>query len=170
MEKSATNVKDRFCNQMFRSRIGQRRLNQHGFLAGGSMIAPRWSHSPGSGIGQIAHQPRPKSGIATRIRTAHQAIQTKTMPKFRFPTGVPKKPARMAKRKPASITNQARNCGQRFLSRDLTSGKRVSSKRISQFVPWGDSDLRPEWQVLPGWSDRWLARARYSVQPGFCRS
>ena len=56
----ASNRKEIFCIQIFRNARGQRRLSHFGFLSGGASIAPRWSHSPGRGIGQTAHHPRPK--------------------------------------------------------------------------------------------------------------
>src|SRR5512138_1023953 len=80
--KRASNRNDMFCSQIFRNARGQRRFNHLGFLSEGVNTAPRWSHSPGRGIGQSAHQP----------------IQTKTMLKFRLPTDVPTSPATIAKR------------------------------------------------------------------------
>src|SRR5215204_2182851 len=80
--KSARRRNETFCSQMLRNIFGTRRSSHFGFLSGGLKIAPRCSHSPGSGIGQTAHQPRPKKGTATRMRIAHHAIHTKTILKL----------------------------------------------------------------------------------------
>ena len=56
---NARRRKEAFCNHIFRRAFGQRRLSHFGFLSGGVSTAPRWIHSPGRGIGQTAHQPRP---------------------------------------------------------------------------------------------------------------
>src|SRR3970040_1047914 len=80
--KRASRRKEIFCSHMLRRNFGQRKLSHFGFLSGGLNIAPRWSHSPGSGIGQTAHHPRPKNETATRMRIAHHAIHTKTMLKL----------------------------------------------------------------------------------------
>jgi hypothetical protein len=72
----------------------------------------------------MLHQPRPRNGTATNIRIAHQAIQTKTMPKLRLPTDVPNRPEKIANRNPARAMTMTTNCGQRFTSRVLMRGIR----------------------------------------------
>ena len=79
--QTATAEKAPFCNQMLLSRVGHARLNPTPSRVGRSR-APCCSHSPGIGIGQMPHQPRPKNGSATSIMMVHHAIQTSTMPKL----------------------------------------------------------------------------------------
>ena len=64
------------------------------------------------------------------MRIAHQAIQVKTMPKLRLPTGVPMNPLKSASRNPVSMSATRMNCGQRDFRADLRSGERVSSMRV----------------------------------------
>jgi len=125
--KRASRRNATFCSQMLRRDFGQRRLSHFGFLSGGLNTAPRCNQSPGTGMGQIAHQPRPKNGTATRIRIAHHATHTKTTLKLRLPTGVPMSPARMEKIYPTSITVNTASCGYRLLRVFLMKGLRVSS-------------------------------------------
>jgi hypothetical protein len=122
----ATKVKAPFWSQILRRRLGQR-LPKPNPLPVGSRRAPLCSQSPGAGIGQILHQPRPNSGTATNISKAHQAIQTKMIPKFRLPTGVPHNPDAIAKPKPARAVMTSRNCGHRLRRRALRNGIRVRS-------------------------------------------
>jgi len=43
------------------------------------------------------HHNRPPNGTSKTITSAHQTIQTKMMAKLLLPTGVPRRPARMAR-------------------------------------------------------------------------
>ncbi len=135
-----------FCSQMLRNTLGNRRpdLEELLFLFGPS-TALFCSHSPGIGIGQMAHHPRPKNGTATRIKAAHQAIHTATMLILRFPTGVPKKPARMAIKNPPRRAARMINCGQRLLTQKLKPGRLFKDTRVTG----GTSTHQPELPERP---------------------
>lgn len=79
--QTATAEKAPFCSQMFLKRAGHAFFSPAPFRRG-VRNAPCCSHSPGIGIGQMLHQPRPKNGSATSIMIVHHAIHTSTMPKL----------------------------------------------------------------------------------------
>jgi hypothetical protein len=131
---SASRRKPAFWNQMFLNRFGHRRAEPSP-RPPGPRTAPRCSHSPGAGIGHTLHQPRPNTGTSKRINAAHQAIQTKTTAKLRFPTGVPVRPATIAKVKPESAARVTNSCGQRLRSSRFTSGGPARSTRLISTSP-----------------------------------
>jgi len=81
-----------------------------------SMIPPCWSHSPGSGIGQMLHHERPPRGMKPNLSVVHQAIHTMMMAKLWLPTRGPNRAVAMVKTKPINITTRTRNCGHRLFN------------------------------------------------------
>ncbi len=129
--KSARMTKPKFWSQILRNRRGQRRLSPLPVIRlSGPRTVPFCSHSPGIGIGQMLHHPRPKIGTPIRMSAAHQPIHTAMMAKLRLPTTVPIKPVVMANRKPPRAITRRISWGQRLVRRCLTPGREIKSKRI----------------------------------------